>query len=232
MQRIGGAAALVLALMAAVVPMGCTKKTTAPAVIAPPTPDLDSPKNTVLALKWVMENRNLEVARTLFTDDYVFLFADVDSAGNGFRDTPWTREDELLYLEHLFVGGSSTEPPADRITLEMTNVLFEFNSTRPGHNPRWHRTIRADAYLRITRGESTLEVRGPSLFYLVRGDSAAIPQELIDEGFGPDSTRWWIERWEDETVSSGAAALSARAPRASPQPTNHATWGAIKAMYR
>jgi hypothetical protein len=35
-----------------------------------------------------------------------------------------------------------------------------------------------------------------------------IPQELISRGFTPDPGRWWIERWEDETVGPGAGAFS------------------------
>lgn len=219
-----------LLLAGAVALTGCTKRTTAPFVPGPAPPALDSPKDVLLALQWAMENRSLGTARTLFTDDYLFVFAGTDSAGNAFRDRPWTREDELLYMEHLFVGGG-TEPPADRIRLQFTNTLNAFGSTLPGRDPHWHKTIRAEVFLRITRGESTLEVRGPSLFHFVRGDSAMIPEVLIDEGFGPDSTRWWIERWEDETVSPGAVPAS-RAPRAATMPPYTLTWGGIKAMYR
>ena len=60
---------------------------------------------------------------------------------------------------------------------------------------------------------------------MVRGDSAAIPAEL---GFGPDSTRWYIERWEDETLSSGSRTL----PVAAPQPARNTTWGMILTLYR
>jgi hypothetical protein len=48
---------------------------------------------------------------------------------------------------------------------------------------------------------NALEVTGFALFYVVRGDSAAIPPELYSRGFRPDSLRWWIERWEDETLA-------------------------------
>ncbi len=63
----------------------------------------------------------------------------------------------------------------------------------------------------MTLGESVLEVRGPGLFTFVRGDSAAIPEELVQRGFTQDPNRWYIERWEDETRSSaGGSAFSAR----------------------
>ena len=224
------ALALLLLAAAAAVP-GCTKRTTAPAVPPPQGPAPDSPKSTLLALKWALEHLDFATARSLFTDDFVFVFAETDSAGNTFRETPWGRDDEMASHLHMFVGGSATEPPVDRITLEFTNTLIAFPSIVPGDHPDLHKTIRAEVHLRIVRGESVLEVRGPGLFYFVRGDSAAIPQDLIDEGFGPDSTRWWIERWEDETVSSGAA-TAARVPRAATMPAQSSTWGAVKAMYR
>jgi len=40
-------------------------------------------------------------------------------------------------------------------------------------------------------------------FFVVRGDSAQIPPQLMARGFRPDTTRWYIERLEDT-----AAALS------------------------
>jgi hypothetical protein len=213
-------------------------------VSEPPPVPID-PRSTLLLFKWCWENRAIEEYREVFTDDYIFLFSQQDSAGNAFRDRPWTREDEMASNTNLFVGGSATEPPADRITLVFTNSLTEFPSSFPGHHPKWHREIRAEVNLRVQRGESTLEVRGPGLFFFVRGDSAALPQELIQRGFRADSTRWYIERWEDETVSSAAGAFSARRvpPSTSasgahvqmtdplPRPPSLKTWGANKAYF-
>jgi len=60
-------------------------------------------------------------------------------------------------------------------------------------------------------------------FFMVRGDSALIPADLAARGFRPDSTRWYIERWEDDTFQEvGARAM----------PTSTATWGTIKVLYR
>lgn len=213
--------------------------------ISEPPPVPIDPRSTLLLFKWCWENRSIEDYRELFTDDYIFVFAETDSAGNAFRDTPWTREDEMISQTNLFVGGSASEPPADRITLEFTNTLNTFGSTFPGHDPNWHKTIRAEVYLRVTRGESTLEVRGPGLFFFVRGDSAAIPDEIRDR-VAADSTRWFIERWEDETVSSGAGAFSARrvtvatgtagtaveAVEPLPLPPSIRTWGGLKEYFR
>jgi hypothetical protein len=213
-------------------------------VSAPPPVPID-PRSTLLLFKWCWENRAIDEYRELFTDDYVFVFSQQDSAGNAFREVPWRRTDEMASTTNIFVGGSATEPPADRITLDFTNTLNEFPSSFPGHHPKWHREIRAEVNLRVQRGESALEVRGPGLFFFVRGDSAALPEELIQRGFGPDSTRWYIQRWEDETVATSAGAFSARRVTTStsaggaqvevsqplPLPPSLATWGAIKAYF-
>ena len=81
--------------------------------------------------------------------------------------------------------------------------------------------------VRIDDG-NTVEVTGNALFFLTRGDSAAIPQDLIARGLKPaagDTTssqalRWWIDRWEDETLagSSLTAALSSLRGAGSAQP--------------
>jgi hypothetical protein len=54
--------------------------------------------------------------------------------------------------------------------------------------------------VRIDSGNS-VEVTGNALFFLTRGDSAQIPPELIARGLRPDSTRWWMDRMEDETLA-------------------------------
>jgi hypothetical protein len=211
---------------------GCGKDSTAPAVVVPGPPAPVSPASVLLALKWAAERKDFDVMSTLYSDDFVFVFAPEDSAGSAYRDTPWTREDEMAFWQHLFTGGS-TEPAADQITLDFTNPLHEFPSSILGHHPTWHREIRAEANLRIQRGDGTIEVRGPSLFFFVRGDSAMIPQDLIDGGFGPDSTRWWIQGWVDETIGSAAPAAALRGPGpARPQPIGALTWGAVKVLYR
>jgi hypothetical protein len=206
----------------------------------PPPVPID-PRSTLRLFAWCWENRAIEEYREIFTDDYVFVFSQLDSAGNAFRDRPWTREDEMISSTNLFVGGG-TEPPADRITLDFPATLNVFASSRPGHHPTWHKEIRAEVNLRVLRGESALEVRGPGLFFFVRGDSAAIPLEL---GFPPDSGRWYIERWEDETNATAAGAFSARrvttVTRAdgttaeisvpAPLPPGLHTWGAIRKYF-
>jgi len=205
----------------------------------PPVPA--TAENTLLLFQWCWRQRAIDEYREIFTDDYEFQFSSLDSAGNAFRDRPWTREDELIAATNLFVGGSATEPPATSIQLDFTSGLVDFPDSRPGKNSIWHREIRTEVILRVNRGDSQLEVRGPGLFFLVRGDSAAIPQELKLKGFVPNKDRWYIERWEDETIAEGAAArrapppdgvAGASAPPRSQFGPESLTWGTLKAAFR
>jgi hypothetical protein len=210
---------------------GCSSPPPAAPAITEPLPVLNSPASVLRALQWGYERRDFDFMSTLFTADFVFVFSQLDSAGNAFRDRPWTREDELIYMLNLFIGGGS-EPPADRITLDLPATLNTFPSSRPGHHPNWHKEIRAEVNLRVIRGESAYEIRGPGLFFFVRGDSAAIPEDLVDRGFVPDSTRWWIERWEDETVATGARPAARGPAPASPNPASSHSWGRLKVHFR
>jgi len=68
-----------------------------------------------------------------------------------------------------------------------------------------------------------IDVSGFANFFLVRGDSASIPDDLRQRGFFPDSTHWYVELWEDDTFSGdGARAM----------PAKKFTWGSLKAFYR
>ncbi len=95
----------------------------------PPVPV--NPRSTLLLFQWCWEHRAIDEYRELFTDDYRFYFSETDTAGQAFRDTPWTREDEMTSATNLFVGGGS-QPPADRITLDFTSNLDEFPPTSAG----------------------------------------------------------------------------------------------------
>jgi hypothetical protein len=181
---------------------------------APPTPPPvpTSAANVLRLLQWCYKNRAIAEYREIFTDAYVFKFSTRDSAGNNF-DRPWIREDELQSAEKLFVTGTPDAPPASNIAFDYTSDLVAVPDARPGMDPGWHKQIRAQVLLRITTGDGQTEVKGPALFYLVAGDSAAIPLELKNQGFKPDHNRWWIDRWEDETEGGNIAqAILGRAP--------------------
>ena len=178
---------------------------------AAPTPN--SPQNAVKLFEWCWVNRGVDEYRELFTDDYVFISAGLDSAGQPSREIQARRDDEVLIAENMFVG-SAERPPAEQITLLFDKSLVPFADSRPGKDPKWHKQIRTsvDLKVRIDSG-NTVEVTGNALFFITRGDSAAIPKELISRGFKPDSLRWWIDRWEDETLG-GPEVVATRAAQA------------------
>ncbi len=211
-------------------------------VVSSPAPTPSSPADVVRLFVWCWKNRDPSRYAEVFTDDYRFIFAPNDSAGNPFRDRPWLREDEMNMALHLFTGGAD-QPPASDVQITIDNVLNDVPDPRPGHPFRWHRAITTSVDLKVTvtaaDGTPTVTpVFGHALFYLVRGDSAVIPSELVAKGFRPDSTRWWIERWDDETGGTGAQAAARPAPRPGARPASGEpitlppmTFGQFKALY-
>lgn len=205
---------LVAALIAAFAATGCFNPFMPQVLnerVTTTAPSPTTPADAIRLFEWCWVNRGVEEYKELFTDDYVFQSASLDSAGNGGRDILTRRQDEIETAENIFIG-TAERPPASRITLNFDRNLVPFPDTRPGKNPIWHKTIRTSVDLKVEVGDgSTLEVTGYALFYLTRGDSAAIPAELKARGFKPDSLRWWIDRWEDETLASeGASARRSR----------------------
>jgi hypothetical protein len=73
-------------------------------------------------------------------------------------------------------------------------------------------------------GPQVYMLTGRFTFFCVRGDSVAIPPELASAGVGPDSTRWWIERWEDATTT-------ATEPGMHPAPARTTTFTALKHQF-
>jgi hypothetical protein len=192
---------------------------------APPAPD--SPANLIRRFAWGWNHRDLESFRQVLAGDLRFVFALGDSAGNAFRDDPIGREEMLVCLQHLFTGGGLASP-ATSIVLTLDETLRPQADSRPGMDPKWHKEILTSVDLTIrTEDLSEFRVTGNARFFVVRGDSAVIPGELAA---GPDSTRWYLQQWNDETLTGGGGAL--RASLAMPQPGhNNTTWGDILALY-
>jgi hypothetical protein len=172
--------------------------------VSKPAPQPNTAAGAVLLFQWCWRNRAYDEYREIFTDDYRFQFATGDTAGNFYRDTPWTRVDELNTAQHLFVTGTPSQPPATTITLDYTQDLSTTIDPRPGKANAWHALVTAQVLLRVSLSDGGYEVRGPAYFYAVRGDSALIPDELKQIGFKSDSTRWYLELWVDGTLASGS----------------------------
>ena len=221
--------ASVRALLVAVVVLclaGCSTehRVTGPLPWQPPA--ANSPSNAIRLFEWGWNHRDLGAFRDVLTGDFRFVFALGDSAGNQFRDDPIGREDLLACLEHLFTGGGSS-PPATSITLNLDPTLRALPDSRPGKNPTWHKEIVTSVDLTIkTGGDQEYRIMGNARFFVVRGDSAVIPAELA---VGPDSTRWYIQQWNDETLMGAGGTL--RALPAMPQPAHNTTWGDVLALY-
>ena len=186
---------------------------------SPPPPVAQSPVGAMHLLEWSWDNRECVKLPGLFTEDYVFVFASADSAGSAYRNTPWTREDELIASRNCFRAARS-------IALALDQAPVVLDDDRPGKDPRWHKTIRTLASLQadvMTVAPVRFDVQGHAKFYFVRGDSAMISAELVARGYTPDSTVWWIDRWEDETVPAAPSSAN---------PTKQLTWGAFKLLFR
>lgn len=214
MNRAAIALLLSLSLLPALA--GCGKDSPAKPVVVVPR-DM-SPAGIVRMYEYGMNNRNAATLDSLFSEDFRFFFAAGDSAGMT-RDSIWLQPDESV-TNYAMLHGTPSVVPLQRVVLDFDRNLIAFPDIRPGRNPRFHKTIRTTMQLRAEPGDgSVYEVTGFLLFYLVRGDSAQILP-----GFGaPDSTRWWIQQMDDETIPpSGFRAL--------PAPTR--TYGALKHLYR
>lgn len=214
--RIGSRALLALTALGALALLtGCfnpfspliapTRGFTAP----PPVPS--SATNVLRLLEWCYNNKAIAEYRELFTDDYEFKFNARDSAGADYRTNKWRREDELISTSQLFEGGSA-EAPASSITLLLDRnfaVLSDPRSIAWDPLGRRHKKINTQVLLNIRTTDGTqIDISGQAIFYFVRGDSAVIPEELRNRGFGRDSTRWYISRWDDETVQESGGGLA------------------------
>ena len=190
-----------------------------------PAPLPSTPSGVLRLFEWCYNEKAIAEYREIFTDDYEFFFSPTDSAGSAWRGEHYRREDELISATNLFVGGTASEPAARTISLQLDrNFLVTPDPDYVRFPPpnesmyrdrfgRWHKSIRTTVTLRIETDDSNqLEITGHARFYLVRGDSALIPQEMLDKGFRPDSTRWYIRRWDDETAQEGGVAYASARP--------------------
>jgi hypothetical protein len=227
--------ALIATCAAALTAAGCATRVTSPDPSGnpelPPVPT--SASNVLRLLEWCYEIRSTDLAKELFAADYRFFFSSADSSASQYRGTPtpWTREDELICMTHLFVGGGALAP-ASSITLALDNTFLvqpDLALAPWDVAGRWHKTIttQESLVLHYQIGEA-IDASGVELFHFVRGDSALIPEELQQRGYGPDSTRWYIRRWEElPQPIVGMRAQYAGARDAGPM-----TCGALKVLYR
>ena len=180
--------------------------------ISAPPPVPNTPTNLLRLFEWCYNQRAIVEYREIFTEDFRFSFSVLDEDGEPYKGDLWTRDDELISATQLFQGGSAEEPPASSIELSLARTFYVYPDTRRGKNGKWHKYTRTTVLLQIrTAAGDPIDIQGAATFYLVRGDSAQIPEDLKLLGFEPDSNRWYIERWEDDTArpDQGGQALGA-----------------------
>src|SRR5262245_42722408 len=228
-------------LVLAVVPLlaGCfnpfNPRVASQSGVSEPPPPPTSPVGVLRLFEWCWNHRDANLYREIFTADYVFVFALTDSAGNAYRNRVLTREEDLDIATNLFVRGSATEPPPVSIRLTFDPNLIALPDSRPGKDALYNKEIAAQTLLIIEQPD--IQVNGITRFFVVRGDSALLPQELVQRGFKPDSTRWYIQQVQDETLGTiaervGPTAL--RGLRPAEQTTyepEDLTWGQLLSRY-
>ncbi len=222
--------ALIVAVLALAC-FGCSTERHVTRPLVPTRPEPNSPANAVRLFAWGWNNRDLDAFTGLFSADFRFVFALGDSAGNLFRDHPVDRAEMLTMLRNLFIGGGS-EPPATSITLTFDPILRSVSDDRPGKYTEWHKQVLTNVDFSIKTDQQEYRITGQARFYVVRGDSAVIPADLAAQGVGPDSTRWYIDQWNDGTLQNPGGTVASRAGLARTQPAHNYTWGTILALYR
>lgn len=225
MSRLRPMSLPVLLAAASLVAAGCGgKSATQPApdpLAGMPAPT--SPSGVLRALEWAVNHRSIEAYRSLFTGDFVFRFSTLDTAGILWgAGHPWGRAQEQGAFTTLVQGGDAGQPAATACQLQLDRNFIVFADPRPGMNdPVRRRSITTQVNLTVTTSDgATSNVYGSGTFYVVRGDIAVLPPDL---GLAPDSTRWYIGGWDDNTIGTGAVFA--------PMPTKNRTWGDIKVMY-
>jgi len=182
-----------------------------PVAVQPP-PRPNSPQNLMQLFRWCWVNQQISEYEDLFTDDFRFVFTDIEAVDN----PPIQRQEEIDIARRIFLDGSASEPRARRIEFTFANDLVPIPDTRPNKPDPWHKLIQTHVTLRVDLGDPTpITIDGNLNFFVVRGDSAVVPQEIIDRDYGGDvdashdAGRWYIERWEDKTVQPGQPGVSA-----------------------
>lgn len=195
-------ARVIAAALFAAATFGCSTKHTVAPVASSPAPPPNTPANVVKRIEWDWQHRDTHYM-SLLTDDFRFVFAEGDSGSGQWNYTPWDRVVESSAIYAMFDAGS-LPPRLVSFSFDLDPTFDTMPDPRPGKDPKWHKAIRSHvnvvADLDLGSGLERRVITGGSLFFLVRGDSAMIPPDLVLEGVRPDSTVWWLERWEDETL--------------------------------
>lgn len=206
-----------VALLLASGSLGCSSSSSVAPGTNPP-PNASSPANLVRRIEWDWNQRSDDYA-SLLAGDFLYVPAEADSARN--TGIIWNRETESFATQRMFAR-SGVSPLMNSLAFQLDHTeLVSVPDPRPGKHPRWHQVVSSNAAVsaNLIFGDGIPQVyllSGRFTFYCVRGDSAV--------GGTPDSTRWWIERWEDQT-------LPETAPGMHPDPARTTSFTALKNLF-
>src|SRR5437016_142687 len=133
MMRRGASRLALLSLALALAAAACSKSTKPkPADAPPPTPT--TPANALLLLGWSWDHRDTLHYDMLPTADFWFGWTiSGDSVTNPLGNLPWTRDAELHFAGHLFVGGAHLgDPPASSVAFSFISAPIPTADSRPG----------------------------------------------------------------------------------------------------
>jgi hypothetical protein len=198
-----GVAAALLTVLA------CTKTTRNVAPLTP-EPANNSPAGTLQRMRWAWEHLNPHEFGTVLSADFVRAPGPADSAGSPYREPPFNRGDELVCFENL-VEGNSRYGRVAAIQMTFDSALDPQPDLRPGMTYPVHQVIDAPSvsvFVRYITGVIVSRTGGAT-FYLVRGDSAAIPPYM---NLKPDSTQWYIQTLVDGLRGAGGDTTQANSP--------------------
>src|SRR5688572_19532114 len=85
-----------------------------PTAPEPQAPSVRTPGDALRFLEWSWNRRDIARYAEIVADDFRFTFSALDSYGDAYRDSPWTREDEIASIGHLFQVATSITFALDR----------------------------------------------------------------------------------------------------------------------
>jgi len=200
--------------------------------VGPPpaiVPQTDTPVHLVQRLERTWESQDLPEYGKLLTQDFHFEFSADSDPDLVNRYPNWGLDDETASASHLFYGFTNSSgtpmPAAIRIDLTLGGVTVEDDSAHADSTAHYRKVVVAAMI-----GAIAFPVEPDTLiyslssrqeFHVVRGDAA-----VLAAGVAPDSTRWYVRRWDDLSVNpfnGRRNTIDALGPK---------TYGAIKALFR
>ena len=205
--RSGTTSSLLLLSLALAFTAAACSKSTQPKSTDPPAPTPNSPANALLLLGWSWDHRDTLHYDMLPTADFEWGWATDTTLTNPLSNVPWTRDQELHFVGHLFNGGAHLgDPPARSALFSFISAPIPTADSRPGRDPGWHQEVTAEVGAQINLANGTqILISAPVRFFLVKGDSAALTPAMVASGMTPSPDRWYLQGWNELTLDPNSA---------------------------